>query len=219
MILPGDWENVLKEETSKLYFADLQSFVNEAYLTGTCYPPKQFIFEAFRLCPFAMVRVVILGQDPYHGAGQAHGLAFSVNDGMPFPPSLRNIFKEVAADTNVEIPFSGNLSRWAEQGALLLNTTLTVQHGKAGSHLNYGWEVFTDAVIRLISEQKEHVVFMLWGNHARAKAKIIDPQKHLILESCHPSPLSANRQNWFGNQHFSKANSFLQRHGQPSILW
>jgi uracil-DNA glycosylase len=192
--------------------------VRAEYKSYRIYPPGSQIFNAFNLCPFDKVKVVIIGQDPYHGPGQAHGLCFSVNDGVPFPPSLRNIFKEVNADTGAPIPQSGNLTRWATQGVLLLNATLTVREHSAGSHQRRGWESFTDAVIRIISEQKSKVVFILWGAYAQSKASLIDSSRHLVLRSVHPSPLSAHA-GFFGNHHFSLANDYLVRNGLTSIDW
>jgi uracil-DNA glycosylase len=212
------WKAVLAEEFKKPYFAGLAEFVRNEYKTRTIYPPAKLIFNAFDQCPFTNLKVVILGQDPYHGPGQAHGLCFSVNDGIDFPPSLLNIFKELKNDTGKKVPASGNLTGWAEQGVLLLNATLTVRAGQAGSHQNRGWETFTDAVIHKINEQKEHVVFILWGNYAINKARFIDREKHLVLSSVHPSPLSASR-GFFGNSHFSKTNQFLQFHGLAPIRW
>jgi uracil-DNA glycosylase len=183
------WKALLQEEFDKPYFVELTDFVRAEYKSYRIYPPGSQIFNAFNLCPFGKVKVVIIGQDPYHGPGQAHGLCFSVNDGVPFPPSLRNIFKEVNADTGAPIPQSGNLTRWATQGVLLLNATLTVREHSAGSHQRRGWETFTDAVIRIISEQKSKVVFILWGAYAQSKASLIDSSRHLVLRSVHPSPL------------------------------
>ena len=213
------WKALLQEEFDKPYFAELTEFVRAEYKSYRIYPPGSQIFNAFNLCPFGKVKVVIIGQDPYHGTGQAHGLCFSVNDGVPFPPSLRNIFKEVNADTGAPIPQSGNLTRWATQGVLLLNATLTVREHSAGSHQRRGWETFTDAVIRIISEQKSKVVFILWGGYARSKSKLIDKSRHLILESVHPSPLSANRGGWFGNHHFSQCNTYLIANNRDPIAW
>ncbi|HSO86804.1 MAG TPA: uracil-DNA glycosylase [Draconibacterium sp.] len=212
------WKTVLAEEFEKPYFAELTKFVRNEYKTHTIYPPAKLIFNAFDQCPFDKLKVVILGQDPYHGPGQAHGLCFSVNDGIDFPPSLRNIFKELQNDVGKEIPRSGNLTGWAKQGVLLLNTTLTVRANQAGSHQNKGWELFTDAVINKINEEKQHVVFILWGNYAISKAKFIDQNKHLILSSVHPSPLSASR-GFFDNHHFSRANEFLEQKGPGKINW
>ena len=218
-MLEESWREPLAEEFGKEYFISLTARVREAYDSGPCYPPEAYLFESFRLCPFDKVKVVILGQDPYHGPGQAHGLSFSVFDGVKFPPSLRNIFREVHDDTGAEIPFSGNLERWARQGVLLLNDTLSVAHGQAGSHQKLGWELFTGAVIKILSEQKMHLVFMLWGGPAKAKGKSIDRNRHLVLESGHPSPLSANRNLWFGNRHFSRTNDYLSLHGKSPISW
>ena len=209
---------ILQEEFDKPYFAELTEFVRAEYKSYRIYPPGSQIFNAFNLCPFDKVKVVIIGQDPYHGPGQAHGLCFSVNDGVPFPPSLRNIFKEINADTGAPIPQSGNLTRWATQGVLLLNATLTVREHSAGSHQRRGWETFTDAVIRIISEQKSKVVFILWGAYAQSKASLIDSSRHLVLRSVHPSPLSAHA-GFFGNHHFSLANDYLVRNGFTSIDW
>lgn len=212
------WKALLQDEFDKPYFAELTEFVRAEYKSYRIYPPGSQIFNAFNLCPFDKVKVVIIGQDPYHGPGQAHGLCFSVNDGVPFPPSLRNIFKEVNADTGAPIPQSGNLTRWATQGVLLLNATLTVREHSAGSHQRRGWETFTDAVIRIISEQKSKVVFILWGAYAQSKASLIDSSRHLVLRSVHPSPLSAHA-GFFGNHHFSLANDYLVRNGFTSIDW
>jgi uracil-DNA glycosylase len=212
------WKPVLAEEFGKSYFSELTSFVRNEYKSQTIYPPAKLIFNAFDQCPFDQLKVVILGQDPYHGPGQAHGLCFSVNDGIDFPPSLRNIFKELKNDLGKEIPRSGNLFDWAKQGVLLLNATLTVRANQAGSHQNKGWEQFTDAVINKINEQKQYVVFILWGNYAISKAKFIDQNKHLVLTSVHPSPLSASR-GFFGNHHFSKANDFLVKNKLQPVQW
>lgn len=212
------WKALLQEEFDKPYFVELTDFVRAEYKSYRIYPPGSQIFNAFNLCPFDKVKVVIIGQDPYHGPGQAHGLCFSVNDGVPFPPSLRNIFKEVNADTGAPIPQSGNLTRWATQGVLLLNATLTVREHSAGSHQRRGWETFTDSVIRIISEQKSNVVFILWGAYAQSKASLIDSSRHLVLRSVHPSPLSAHA-GFFGNHHFSLANDYLVRNGLTSIDW
>lgn len=221
MKIPFDtpWADFLKTETTKPYFKSLEDFVDREYAENICYPPKDQIFTAFEACSPDQVKVVIIGQDPYHGPNQAHGLCFSVNDWIPFPPSLRNIFKEVSADTGAPIPLTGNLTRWAEQGVLLLNATLTVRHGQAGSHQGKGWETFTDAVIDYVSTNTSNVVFLLWGSYAKNKCRKVDVTKHLILESCHPSPLSAIRQKWFGNHHFSRANEYLIAHGKEPIVW
>jgi uracil-DNA glycosylase len=213
------WHDVLKNEFEKTYFQELISFLKLEYATYSCFPKADTIFSAFNHCPFDKVNVVIIGQDPYHGLGQANGLCFSVNDGIAFPPSLINIFKEIQGDLDLPFPNSGNLERWADQGVLLLNATLTVRESEAGSHQNQGWETFTDAVIQKISEEKENVVFLLWGGFAKKKGKHIDRTKHHVLETGHPSPLSANRGLWFGNQHFSKTNTFLKKIGKTSINW
>jgi len=212
------WKTILADEFEKPYFSVLTDFVRNEYKTRTIYPPAKLIFNAFDQCPFDKLKVVILGQDPYHGPGQAHGLCFSVNDGIEFPPSLRNVFKELQNDVGKEIPRSGNLTGWAKQGVLLLNATLTVRANQAGSHQNKGWEQFTDAVIDIINKQKQGVVFILWGNYAISKVKFIDQNKHLVLSSVHPSPLSASR-GFFGNHHFSSANEFLQQHGFEPVRW
>lgn len=212
------WKEQLQTEFDKPYFQQLTEFVRAEYSSQTIYPPARLIFNAFDQCPFDRVKVVILGQDPYHGPGQAHGLCFSVNDGVEFPPSLRNIFKEIQSDTGAPVPRSGNLTRWAQQGVLLLNATLTVRAHQAGSHQKRGWEQFTDSVIRLVSDRLEHVVFILWGNYAISKSEFINPQKHLILKSVHPSPLSASR-GFFGNHQFSTANKYLEQWGKEGIVW
>lgn len=216
--IEDSWKKVLKEEFDKEYFIRLTEFVRKEYMQYKVFPPAKLIFNAFNICPLDNVNVVIIGQDPYHGAGQAHGLCFSVNDGVPFPPSLINIFKEIENDMGKVIPRSGNLERWAKQGVFLLNATLTVRENMAGSHQKQGWETFTDSVIAKISENKDHVVFILWGAYAQSKAQMIDRNKHLILSSAHPSPLSAHR-GFFGNHHFSKANEFLVGHGKKPIDW
>ena len=212
------WKQHLAPEFEKDYFFRLTEFVRSEYQTATIYPPGRFIFNAFNLCPFDKVKVVIIGQDPYHGPGQAHGLCFSVNDGVPFPPSLQNIFKEIQSDLGAPIPTSGNLTRWANQGVLLLNATLTVRAHQAGSHQRRGWEEFTDAAIRILAEQRENIVFILWGSYAQKKGAFIDRNKHLVLASAHPSPLSAYN-GFFGNKHFSRTNEYLQAHGQTPIEW
>jgi uracil-DNA glycosylase len=212
------WKAVLTDEFQKDYFSRLTDFIKTEYKTTKIYPPAKLIFNAFDQCPFDNLKVVILGQDPYHGPDQAHGLCFSVNDGVDFPPSLRNIFKELKNDLGKEIPLTGNLINWAKQGVLLLNATLTVRANQAGSHQNKGWEQFTDAVINKINEHKNHVVFILWGNYAISKAKFVDQNKHLVLSSVHPSPLSASR-GFFGNKHFSRANEFLVKNGIGSVSW
>ncbi len=212
------WKHVLTEEFAKDYFLNLTRFVREEYKNTTVYPPAGLIFNAFNLCPFSMVRVVIIGQDPYHGPGQAHGLCFSVRDGVGFPPSLLNIYKEIELDLGISRPASGNLERWAKQGVLLLNATLTVRAHMAGSHQKKGWELFTDAVISKINNEKNNIVFFLWGAYAQKKGENIDRNRHLVLESVHPSPLSASR-GFFGNGHFSKCNSYLEKHGINTIDW
>lgn len=213
------WKDHLQEEFDKPYFKNLVDFVKSEYKGHTCYPPGGQIFNAFNYCSFESTKVVILGQDPYHGKGQAHGLCFSVNDGIPHPPSLVNIFKEIESDIDIPYPKSGNLERWANQGVLLLNATLTVRAHEAGSHQNKGWELFTDSVIRLISERKENIVFLLWGGYAKKKTSLINRTKHQILQSGHPSPLSANRGYWFGNKHFSKTNFLLEQAGLQPLAW
>ena len=217
--IANSWKNILEKEFEKSYFKDLVEFVKNEYSKNTCYPKGLDIFAAFDYCSFDDVKVVILGQDPYHGPNQANGLCFSVKDGITHPPSLINIFKEISTDLNKVYPKSGNLEMWAKQGVLLLNATLTVRAQEAGIHQKKGWETFTDEVIKQISNNKEHVVFLLWGGFAKKKAKLIDKKKHFILESGHPSPLSANRGYWFGNQHFSKTNEILLSKGFKKINW
>ena len=217
--LEPSWKAALTEEFAKPYFSELTDFVREAYQTALVYPPAPLIFNALDSCPLSQIRVVILGQDPYHGAGQAHGLSFSVPEGVAHPPSLINIFKELESDIGKVYPNSGSLTSWASQGVLLLNATLTVDAGRAGSHQNKGWEQFTDAVIDVISTQCDQIVFLLWGNYAKQKGKRINRDKHLILSSGHPSPLSANRGLWFGNRHFSQTNSYLISKGKTLIDW
>lgn len=212
------WKSQLAEEFQKPYFEQLTGFVKSEYQSHVVYPPGKEIFRAFEECDFSNVKVVILGQDPYHGSGQANGLCFSVHDGVRVPPSLVNIFKEIKADLGKPIPTSGELERWAEQGVLLLNATLTVRAGSPGSHQNKGWETFTDAVIKKISDEKQHVVFLLWGAYAQKKGEIIDRNKHLVLMSAHPSPFSADR-GFFGCKHFSKANAYLKSKGLKEIDW
>ena len=212
------WRSRLSAEFEKPYFANLVAFVRHEYASGTCYPPGGKIFNAFNSTPFEAVKVVILGQDPYHEPGQAMGLSFSVPEGTPLPPSLRNIYAEIRNELGTEPPASGDLTRWAEQGVLLLNATLTVRQGQAASHQRQGWEVFTDAAIRLLATEREHLVFMLWGAYAGAKAQFINPQRHLVLRSAHPSPLSASR-GFFGNHHFQLCNDYLRSHGQQPIQW
>ena len=213
-----DWKAIIGEEFSKPYFEELISFVKQEYATSQVFPAGRNIFRAFDKCPFDKVKVVIIGQDPYHGDGQANGLCFSVNEGVPFPPSLKNIFKEVYDDVGTPIPRSGELDRWAEQGVLLLNSVLTVKAHNAASHAGRGWEIFTDAVVRAIAERKEGVVYMLWGSYAQRKGAIANPERNLILHSVHPSPLSSYR-GFFGCKHFSKANEYLKSLGKEEIVW
>ena len=212
------WKRCLAEEFNKPYFLDLTSFIRQEYTTRQIFPPGKFIFQAFERSPFDRTKVVILGQDPYHGPGQAHGLCFSVPEGIDQPPSLQNIFKEITQDLGIQAPANGNLTRWADQGVLLLNATLTVQANRAGSHQNKGWEQFTDKVISALAEEKEHLVFLLWGSFAQKKGEFIDRSKHLVLNSPHPSPLSSYR-GFFGNRHFSKTNQYLEMHGIEPIQW
>lgn len=216
--LEQSWKYQLDKEFKKPYFKKLTDFVKHEYSNKTIYPPAKLIFNAFDSCPFNEVKVVIVGQDPYHEPGQAHGLCFSVNNGVQIPPSLINIYKEIESDLGKPVPRSGNLERWAKQGVLLLNATLTVQAHRAGSHQGKGWEEFTDAVIRHLAEDRDHLVFILWGAYAQRKGATIDANRHLILKSPHPSPLSAH-QGFFGNKHFSKANDYLQAHGKKSVDW
>jgi uracil-DNA glycosylase len=212
------WAAKLQEEFEKPYFEGLVSFIKSEYATQKVFPPGKLIFNAFGHCPFDQVKVVILGQDPYHGPGQAHGLCFSVPDGVPFPFSLQNIFKEIKDDLGIPVPNSGNLERWARQGVFLLNATLTVRAHQAGSHQNRGWETFTDRIIQLLAEERENLVFMLWGAYAQRKGQLIDNYRHLVLQSVHPSPLSAHR-GFFGNHHFSKANEYLIANGKGPVNW
>lgn len=212
------WKRRLSEEFEQSYFIELTNFVKQEYATKQIFPPGKFIFHAFEQSPFDRTRVVILGQDPYHGPGQAHGLCFSVPVGIELPPSLQNIFREINQDLGISSPSNGNLDRWASQGVLLLNATLTVQANRAGSHQNHGWERFTDRVIRLLAEEKENLVFILWGSFAQKKGEFIDRNKHLVLSSPHPSPLSSYR-GFFGNKHFSKTNQYLLEHGNEPIAW
>ena len=213
------WKKTLDLEFKKPYFQELTEFVKQEYENNLCFPPSNKLFEAFNLCALEDLKVVIIGQDPYHGVGQAHGLCFSVNDDVKHPPSLINIFKEIETDLNIPYPKSGNLERWAKQGVLLLNATLTVRGHNAGSHQKKGWEQFTDAVISKISNEQEHVVFLLWGGFAKKKGLKIDTTKHCVLTSGHPSPLSANRGYWFGNKHFSMTNKYLRNNNLPLINW
>jgi len=212
------WKSKLKNEFKKEYFSRLTDFIKKEYRTGKIYPPGSLIFNAFNMCPFNSVKAVIIGQDPYHGPGQAHGLCFSVREGIEFPPSLINIFKEIESDLGYKPLPGGNLTRWAEQGVLLLNATLTVRAHQAGSHQNKGWEEFTDAVISILNKEKSNLVFFLWGAYAQKKGQAIDRSRHLVLESVHPSPFSANR-GFFGNKHFSRCNAYLQEHGIKPVNW
>ena len=214
------WQTILSDEIQKPYFSDLLAKVDNQYAEHICFPPKELIFSAFEYCNFKDLKVVIIGQDPYHGEGEANGLCFSVNDSVKIPPSLRNIFREVNSDLDsLFLPTSGNLERWAKQGVLLLNATLTVQKDKPNSHKHLNWDQFTDAVIQKISNEKSNIVFLLWGNFAHKKGLKIDRTKHLVLESGHPSPMSANQGKWFGNKHFSKTNAYLVSTGMEAINW
>ena len=217
--LQGTWRSHLKSEFDKPYFKALSKFVHSEYSDQICYPPLDQLFNAFNICSFETIKVVIIGQDPYHGKGQANGLCFSVNKGMAYPPSLRNIFKELELDMKLSPPVSGDLTEWAHQGVFLLNSTLSVRSNQAGSHQKQGWENFTDQVIITLSEQKTDLIFLLWGSLAKNKKKLIDMRKHVVLESGHPSPLSANRGYWFGNKHFSKTNALLSGKGKSEIKW
>ena len=212
------WHRRLASEFEKPYFEALTTFVRQEYTSGPCYPPGRLIFHAFEATPFDKVKVVILGQDPYHEPGQAHGLCFSVPDGIALPPSLKNIYAEIQSELGVTPPSSGDLNRWAAQGVLLLNATLTVRRGQAASHQGRGWETLTDAAIQSLAREREHIVFMLWGSYAGKKAAFINPQKHLVLTSAHPSPLSAYR-GFFGNHHFQLCNDYLAAHGKEPIKW
>ena len=216
--IEDSWRQVLQPEFDKPYFELLTTFVRQQYQTRQCFPPARLIFNAFDACPFNQVRVVIIGQDPYHDVGQAHGLCFSVNEGVPIPPSLMNIYKEIQRDLGKPIPASGNLQRWADQGVLLLNATLTVEAHRPGSHQGKGWEELTDAAIQALNEQREHLVFMLWGSYAQRKGQFINRRKHLVLETSHPSPLSVYR-GFDGCAHFSKANAYLTQHNLQPIDW
>lgn len=215
----NSWKEFITLESSKDYYQKLKQIVDTDYEKETIYPPKEYIFNAFKYCPLDHVKVVILGQDPYHGEGQAHGLSFSVSKGIGLPPSLRNIYGELQTDVNFSNPGHGDLSEWAKQGVLLLNDVLTVKAGQAGSHQKLGWEQFTENVISFLFNEKSSLVFMLWGNHAQKKGKNIDRSKHLVLTSGHPSPMSANQGKWFGNKHFSQANDYLVQHGKMPINW
>jgi len=217
--LPASWSTHMSIETEAAYFKKLMKFVSHEYATKTCFPEIADIFAAFDYCSFEATKVVIIGQDPYHGPNQANGLCFSVSDGIKHPPSLVNIFKELKNDCNYGYPESGNLEHWAKQGVLLLNATLTVQENKAGSHQKKGWESFTDAIIKKIAAEKKHVVFLLWGGYAKKKARLINHDQHYVLLAGHPSPLSANRGYWFGNKHFSKTNKLLLENQKEPIVW
>lgn len=218
--IDSSWQPVLSKEFQKPYFHDLMKAVDNEYQNTVCYPPKEFIFAAFNHCTFDDLKVVIIGQDPYHAEGEANGLCFSVNDSVKIPPSLRNIFRELNDDLGtIFMPTSGNLERWAKQGALLLNATLTVRKDNPNSHKHLKWNIFTDAIIETISEEKEHIVFLLWGSFAHKKGAKIDRKKHLVLECGHPSPMSANQGKWFGNKHFSKANAYLKLNEKSEIDW
>ncbi len=218
-ILEKSWNMILLNEFEKPYYKTLISSLEDAYGNKVCFPPKESIFKAFELCPFNSLKVVIIGQDPYHGQGQATGLAFSVNDNIALPPSLRNIFKEMTDDLSIQIPLNGKLNHWAEQGILLLNSTLTVEENKPNSHQKFGWENFTNAVIDAINQHKENVVFLLWGAFAHKKGKNIDLSKHFVLKAKHPSPLSANFGGWFGQKHFSQTNTYLESVQKTKINW
>jgi uracil-DNA glycosylase len=218
--LNSSWQTILSDEIEKPYFVELMNTVEQEYQNSVCFPPKELIFSAFNNCSFENIKVVIIGQDPYHGDGEANGLSFSVNDSVRIPPSLRNIFRELTTDLDsIFMPTSGNLESWAKQGVLLLNASLTVRKDNPNSHKHLNWNLFTDAVIQKISEEKENVVFMLWGSFAQKKGSKINREKHLILESGHPSPMSANQGKWFGNKHFSQANLYLEQKGLEKINW
>lgn len=216
--IAGDWKEILQGEFDKPYFEELTRFVRSEYAAGQIFPAGRNIFRAFDKCPFETLKVVVIGQDPYHGVGQANGLCFSVNDGVPFPPSLQNIFQEIRDDVGTPVPSSGNLDRWAEQGVLLLNSVLTVRAHQAASHAGRGWEQFTDAVVRIIAERKQELVYMLWGSYAQRKGQMADPSRNLVLKSVHPSPLSVYR-GFFGCRHFSQANAYLDSVGKTPIVW
>ncbi|EFI73055.1 MULTISPECIES: uracil-DNA glycosylase [Segatella] len=217
--IEDSWKAHIGEEFDKQYFVNLTNYVREEYLHYRCFPPGNKIFNAFNLCPFDQVKVVIIGQDPYHEMGQAMGLSFSVPEGILMPPSLINIFKEIQMDLGKSMPANGDLTRWAQQGVLLLNATLTVREHQANSHQKLGWNQFTDAAIKALNRDREHIVYLLWGGYARSKAALIDSSKNLVLQSVHPSPLSANRGGWFGNHHFSRCNEYLQQQGETPIEW
>ena len=217
--LDSSWKRELEDTFNEPYFKDLVNFVRKEYSSFICYPPGNYIFSALDNCSLDDLKLVIIGQDPYHGKGQAHGYCFSVPEGIKIPPSLVNIFKEIEDDLGILSPNNGDLTRWSKQGVLLLNSTLTVRENSAGSHQNKGWENFTDKIIQTISSKKNNIVFMLWGNYAKSKSSLINQDKHLILKSGHPSPLSANKGLWFGNKHFSKANNYLKSNNIPEIIW
>lgn len=219
LTIESGWKAILKEEFEKPYFVNLIEFVTSEYATKECFPPAEQIFSAFNTTPFEKVKVVVIGQDPYHGFGQSHGLCFSVGENVKIPPSLKNIFEEIRTDIGTPIPNNGFLKRWADQGVLMLNATLTVRAHEAGSHQKKGWEKFTDAVIEKLSEEREGIVFLLWGGPAKKKGAKIDTSKHLVLDSGHPSPLAANRGYWFGNKHFSETNEYLSKKGEEIIKW
>jgi uracil-DNA glycosylase len=220
MLINAAWKTILSDEIEKPYFQDLMKEVEDEYQNQTCFPPKDLIFSAFNNCSLEDLKVVIIGQDPYHGEGEANGLCFSVNDSVKIPPSLRNIFREMNTDLeSIFFPTTGNLEAWAKQGVLLLNASLTVRKDNPNSHKHLKWNIFTDAVIQKISEEKKNVVFMLWGSFAQKKGAKIDRNKHLVLESGHPSPMSANQGKWFGNKHFSQANEYLKNHNLQTINW
>ncbi len=217
--LEESWKTLLEDEFEQPYFQQLTQAVRKEYQEKRVYPPGKWIFRALDSCPVAKVKVVILGQDPYHGAGQANGFAFSVPQGVAVPPSLQNIYREIEQDTGFPAPETGDLTPWVEQGVLLLNSTLTVRAGQAGSHQNLGWERFTDAIVERLSQEKDFLVFLLWGRYAQRKGSNIDRQKHCVLTAVHPSPLAANRGGWFGCRHFSQANTYLEEHGLTPIVW
>ena len=219
VIIHSSWKKIIQPEMKKNYFKDLEKFVDNSYQSNLCFPDEKLIFNAFKLTPFNSVKVVLIGQDPYHQVNQAEGLCFSVSPNTTIPPSSRNIFKEINDDLNFDIPFNGSLKGWASQGVLLLNTVLTVTENSPESHKNRGWELFTDTIIKYISKKRNNIVFLLWGNYSIKKEKIIDTSKHLILKSGHPSPLSANKGKWFGNKHFSKTNIYLKEHNIEPINW
>ncbi len=219
VIIHSSWKKIIQPEIKKKYFKNLEKFVDDSYQSNLCFPPKKLIFNAFKLTPYNLIKVVLIGQDPYHQINQAEGLCFSLSNNSKIPPSLKNIFKEISDDLDIDIPFNGSLKGWASQGVLLLNSVLTVAENSPESHKNRGWEVFTDTIIKHISNNKNNVVFLLWGNYSIKKEMLIDRSRHLILKSGHPSPLSANRGNWFGNKHFSKTNIYLEKNNIKPIKW